>query len=67
MTQYRERREAGYYEPGNVERAVEEQGVDATEAAVTAAAEMGVDLSAVKGSGAEGRITVGDVKAAAEK
>jgi pyruvate/2-oxoglutarate dehydrogenase complex dihydrolipoamide acyltransferase (E2) component len=66
MTPYRERREAGYYEPGNVERAAEE-GIQATEAALQTATELGVDLTQIKGTGADGRITVGDVKTAAEK
>lgn len=38
---------------------------DATEAAVKLASELGVDLSAVKGTGADGRIIVPDVQAAA--
>lgn len=45
---------------------VEEDGPNATDAAVALADELGVDLSAVEGTGAEGRITVGDVRAASE-
>ena len=40
--------------------------VDATDAAKAHAAEIGVDLAAVEGSGVEGRITKDDVAAAAE-
>lgn len=43
-----------------------EQGVDATEGAVEAAAELGVDLSYVTGSGKDGRITKADVEDYAE-
>jgi pyruvate/2-oxoglutarate dehydrogenase complex dihydrolipoamide acyltransferase (E2) component len=38
---------------------------DATEAALNTAEELGVDLDEVDGTGAEGRITVRDVKQAA--
>src|ERR687894_207984 len=45
----------------------DEQGkVDATDAAERKAEELGVDLSAVEGTGQEGRITVGDVEKAAK-
>jgi len=37
----------------------------ATEAALSKAGEVGVDLDEIEGSGAEGRITVRDVEAAA--
>lgn len=40
---------------------------EATEAAEEKAAELGVDLSEVEGSGADGRILVSDVEAAAEE
>lgn len=40
---------------------------DATDAARELAEEEGVDLASVKGTGADGRITVSDVKAAADK
>jgi pyruvate/2-oxoglutarate dehydrogenase complex dihydrolipoamide acyltransferase (E2) component len=39
-------------------------GPDATEAAVTLAGEHGLDLAQIKGTGAGGRITVGDVRSA---
>lgn len=42
-----------------------EPGVNATEAAERKAGEMGVDLATVEGSGSGGRVTVGDVEAAA--
>lgn len=41
--------------------------VDATDAARDLAKTEGVDLSSVKGSGADGRITIDDVRAAADK
>jgi pyruvate/2-oxoglutarate dehydrogenase complex dihydrolipoamide acyltransferase (E2) component len=40
---------------------------NATEAAIRQASELGVDLGELEGSGAEGRITVKDVKQAAEE
>ena len=40
---------------------------DATEAAIRQASELGVDLGELEGSGAEGRITVRDVKQAAQE
>jgi pyruvate/2-oxoglutarate dehydrogenase complex dihydrolipoamide acyltransferase (E2) component len=40
---------------------------DATEAAMRQAKELGVDLDEIEGSGAEGRITVRDVKQAAKE
>ncbi len=40
---------------------------NATEGAVSAAEELGVDLASVSGSGAEGRITKADVEAAAKE
>jgi pyruvate/2-oxoglutarate dehydrogenase complex dihydrolipoamide acyltransferase (E2) component len=39
--------------------------VDATEGALEAAAELGVDINAIEGSGKEGRVTKADVEAAA--
>jgi pyruvate/2-oxoglutarate dehydrogenase complex dihydrolipoamide acyltransferase (E2) component len=44
-----------------------QQQPDATEAARQKAQELGVDLSQVQGSGANGRITVRDVQAAANQ
>ena len=43
----------------------ETEEVEATEAAAKRAKELKVDLATVKGTGAEGRITVGDVEKAA--
>lgn len=40
---------------------------DATQAALDTAAELGVDLSDVTGTGADGRILVGDVEAAVDE
>jgi 2-oxoglutarate dehydrogenase E2 component (dihydrolipoamide succinyltransferase) len=40
--------------------------IDATDAARALAAENGIDLASVRGSGADGRITVGDVRAVLE-
>lgn len=40
--------------------------VDATQGALEAAAELGVDLTDITGTGASGRITKADVEAAAE-
>jgi pyruvate/2-oxoglutarate dehydrogenase complex dihydrolipoamide acyltransferase (E2) component len=40
---------------------------NATEAAIRQASELGVDLGELEGSGAEGRITVRDVKQATEE
>ena len=40
--------------------------VDATSGAVTAAEELGVDLSTIEGTGAGGKVTKADVVAAAE-
>lgn len=40
--------------------------VDATDAAEKLAAELGVDIAKVQGTGQDGRITKGDVEAAAE-
>jgi pyruvate/2-oxoglutarate dehydrogenase complex dihydrolipoamide acyltransferase (E2) component len=40
---------------------------NATEAAIRQASELGVDLGELEGSGADGRITVKDVKQAAEE
>jgi len=49
------------------EAAPEEAEVDATPAAEAKAEELGVDLAEVEGSGADGRVTVGDVEAAADE
>lgn len=49
-----------------VEVAEEEEEVEATEAATELAEELGVDLGSVEGSGKDGKITVGDVKAASD-
>lgn len=51
----------------SVEAAEEESEVNATDAAARKAEELGVDLTQVEGTGAEGRITVGDVDKAAKK
>lgn len=40
---------------------------NATEAAIKQASDLGIDLGEIEGSGAEGRITVRDVKQAAEE
>lgn len=40
---------------------------NATETAIKQASELGVDLDEIEGSGAEGRITVRDVKQAAQE
>jgi pyruvate/2-oxoglutarate dehydrogenase complex dihydrolipoamide acyltransferase (E2) component len=40
---------------------------NATEAAIKQASDLGIDLTEIEGSGAEGRITVRDVKQAAEE
>lgn len=40
-------------------------GVDATEGALEAAADLGIDITTVQGSGKDGRITKADVEAAA--
>jgi pyruvate/2-oxoglutarate dehydrogenase complex dihydrolipoamide acyltransferase (E2) component len=44
-----------------------EEGPDATEAAKQKAEELGVDMSQIEGSGAEGRITVKDVVSASDQ
>lgn len=41
----------------------EEEVVNATDAAIKLAEEYGIDISEVEGSGSDGRVTVGDVKA----
>lgn len=38
----------------------------ATAAAIKAAEELGVDITTVEGTGKDGKVTIGDVKAAAE-
>lgn len=53
------------HEPVPLEHLVEDdenEGVDATVSALAFAEEHGVDLKEVKGSGKDGRITLGDVK-----
>jgi pyruvate/2-oxoglutarate dehydrogenase complex dihydrolipoamide acyltransferase (E2) component len=40
---------------------------NATDAAIKQASELGIDLDEIEGSGAEGRITVRDVKQAAQE
>lgn len=47
------------------EEEAEANEIDATDAAIEAAAELGVDLASVSGSGVDGRITKADVEAAA--
>lgn len=44
----------------------DESEVNITSAAAELAEELGVDVNTIEGSGAEGRITKGDVEAAAE-
>lgn len=53
-------------QPVNPEAAEEGSGISASSAAADKAAELGVDLNEVEGSGKGGKITVNDVKAAAE-
>jgi pyruvate/2-oxoglutarate dehydrogenase complex dihydrolipoamide acyltransferase (E2) component len=49
----------------DVEEAADEQGkINATDAAEQKAKDLGVDLATVEGTGANGRITVGDVEKA---
>lgn len=45
---------------------LDDEEVAATAAAEKLAQELGVDLASVEGSGKGGKVTVGDVKAAAE-
>ena len=65
--------ETTYYDPtGAVEVVTEgpeadEDQIDATDGAVAAADELGVDLASVVGTGADGRITKADVEAAAKE
>lgn len=62
-------REPGYVEnvePGDAGDAASDEP-EATDAAEKLAAELNVDLSTVTGTGADGRVTVSDVKAAADK
>ena len=49
------------------EKARKKAAVNATKAALDLAAEEGIDLSKVKGSGAEGRITLNDVRKAVKE
>lgn len=53
------------YETANEEAAADSE-YNATAGAIEAAAQLGVDLSTVTGTGYEGRITKADVEAAAE-
>lgn len=48
-----------------VETDTTDDGVNATDAAVARAKDLKVDLATVKGTGVDGRITVGDVEKAA--
>jgi pyruvate/2-oxoglutarate dehydrogenase complex dihydrolipoamide acyltransferase (E2) component len=54
-------------ELGERRRRKRAEKLNATEAAIRQASELGVDLEELEGSGAEGRITVKDVKQAAEE
>lgn len=51
---------------GGSEPVGDDSDIDATEAAVALAEENGVDLGAITGTGKDGRITVGDVRAVLE-
>ena len=69
-----ENEETTYYDPtasvavtDNVDGEIATDGIDATDGAVAAAEELGVDLATVTGTGAEGRITKADVEAAAKE
>lgn len=44
----------------------EADAAEATDAAEELAAELGVDLASIEGTGKDGRVTVADVRAAAE-
>ncbi len=57
----------GILESSEEETEEEEEGPDATEAAKQKAEELGVDLSQLEGTGADGRITVKDVMGAAQQ
>lgn len=59
MTTYRERHLAGHYQPGP-----SPDEVTTTKAAQDKADELGVDITTVKGTGKDGRITVSDIEAA---
>lgn len=50
---------------GEVEEAEKEE-IEATDAASDLAEELGVDLASVEGTGKDGKITVGDVRAASD-
>lgn len=74
VTEYRDRLEAGDYAGDGPEhdasaaKASADDNADdvaATAAAEAKAAELGVDLANVEGSGKGGKVTVGDVEAAA--
>lgn len=54
----------GYRRDGSA-AATSMETIDATDAAWAKAQELGVDLTKVKGTGKDGRITVDDVEAAA--
>jgi pyruvate/2-oxoglutarate dehydrogenase complex dihydrolipoamide acyltransferase (E2) component len=55
-----------YDAPSESTSNAEDEGNDATKAAVALAEDLGVDLSTVSGSGQGGKVTVPDVQAAAE-
>jgi pyruvate/2-oxoglutarate dehydrogenase complex dihydrolipoamide acyltransferase (E2) component len=63
----RQRRAEKHQDDHDTDNGAPEADYDATEAAMRHAEELGVDLSELEGSGAEGRITVHDVKRAAEE
>jgi pyruvate dehydrogenase E2 component (dihydrolipoamide acetyltransferase) len=60
------RAEATQQKPGPTEQKSEEQRVKASPVARRVAAELGVDLSTVKGTGPDGRVTETDVRGAAK-
>jgi pyruvate/2-oxoglutarate dehydrogenase complex dihydrolipoamide acyltransferase (E2) component len=63
----RQRRAEKHQDDHDTDNGATEADYDATEAAMRHAEELGVNLSEVEGNGAEGRITVHDVKRAAEE
>ena len=62
VTAYQDRLQAGEYAGDGPEH----EQPETTDAAAAKAAELGVNLGAVKGSGKDGKVTVGDVEAAAK-